>query len=126
MPPVADAVPAVALLILLVTDYPRGRWEAAIGVVGDVCGRSGVFAAAAGLVRGLGRDHPMPLFTGVFLLAALVTTVLSLDATAAVVLAVWALPNGHLTIQQAVHAGHPAFAVFVLCLGVVVAALVTH
>ena len=50
-------------------------------VVGDVCGRSGVFAAAAGVVRRLGRDRPVPLFTGVFLLAALVTTVLSLDAT---------------------------------------------
>jgi arsenical pump membrane protein len=224
-------------------------------VVGDVCGRSGVFAAAAGLVRGLGRDHPRPLFTGVFVLAALVTTVLSLDATvvlltpvvlvaaasagvsarpgahaclrmansaslllpvsnltnllamrhldltflgftavmapvlaavlvteyaaapvlfrrelteeadpahavprrpavpwlpvavvtlmlagfavasplgaepfwvsgaAALVLAVWGLRRGHLTVPQAVHAGHPAFAIFVLSLGVVVAGL---
>ena len=50
-------------------------------VVGDVCGRAGVFAAAAGGVRRLGRDHPVPLLTGVFLLAALVTTTLSLDAT---------------------------------------------
>jgi arsenical pump membrane protein len=226
-------------------------------VVGEVCGRSGVFAAAAGLVRDLGRDHPVPLFTGVFLLAALVTTALSLDATvvlltpvvlaaaaaagvsarpgahaclrmansaslllpvsnltnllamryldltflgfaavmapvlvvvlvveyaglrllwrrelaeeadpdhavprrpavpflpvatvvamllgfaiasplgvepfwvsgaAAAVLAVWALRHRALTVAQAVHAGHPAFAVFVLCLGIVVAALAT-
>jgi arsenical pump membrane protein len=121
--PVADSaatwVPAVALVALLATAYahPRGRTEAAIGVlaagavlatgtleaealveelthlgpvvlflvtilvVGDVCRRAGVFDAAAGLVRRLGRDHPAPLFTGVFLLAALVTTVLSLDAT---------------------------------------------
>ena len=50
-------------------------------VVGDVCHRSGVFDAAAGWVRRLGRDRPVPLFTGVFLLAALVTTTLSLDAT---------------------------------------------
>jgi arsenical pump membrane protein len=224
-------------------------------VVGDVCGRAGVFAAGAGVVRRLGRDHPVPLFTGVFLLAALVTTVLSLDATvvlltpvvlaaatsagvsarpgahaclrmansaslllpvsnltnllamrhvgltflgfastmapvlivvlaieyaaarllfrrelgeeadpdhavpprppvprlavvtvalmlvgfavgspldvepfwvsaaAALVLVSWALRRGTLTLPQAVHAGHPAFAVFVLCLGVVVAAL---
>ena len=293
MPHLADAVPALALLGLLVTAYahPRGRTEAAIGlvaaaatlatgalsldaladevrhlgpvvlflvtilVVGDVCGRAGVFAAAAGGVRRLGRDRPVPLFTGVFLLAALVTTVLSLDATvvlltpvvlaaaasagvsarpgahaclrmansaslllpvsnltnllamryldvtflgfasimapvlvvvlaveyvaarllfrrelsevadpghtvpqrppvprlpvvtvalmlvgfavasplgiepfwvsgaAAVVLVVWAARRGTLTLAQAVHAGHPAFAVFVLCLGVVVAAL---
>ena len=50
-------------------------------VVGDVCGRAGVFAAAAGVVRRLGRDRPVPLLTGVFVLAALVTTTLSLDAT---------------------------------------------
>jgi len=118
-PHLADAVPALALLVLMVTAYvhPRGRTEAAIGlvamaatlatgalsldaladkvrhlgpvvlflvtilVVGDVCGRAGVFVAAAGGVRRLGRDRPVPLFTGVFLLAALVTSVLSLDAT---------------------------------------------
>ena len=293
VPPLAEIVPAAALVALLVTAYahPRGRTEAAVGlaaagatlatgaldadalreevrhlgpvviflvtilVVGDVCRRSGVFDAAAGWVRRLGRDRPVPLFTGVFLLAALVTTTLSLDATvvlltpvvlaaaaaagvsarpgahaclrmansaslllpvanltnllamrhvglsfvgfaavmapvlavvlvieyaaarllfrrelteeadpahavpdrppvprlpvvtvaamlvgfavasplgvepfwvsgaAAVVLLVWAGRQGRVTLAQAVHAGHPAFAVFVLCLGVVVAAL---
>ncbi len=293
MPPLADIVPVAALLVLLATAYahPRGRTEAAIGllaagatlaagrlstdalvdelahlgpvvlflvtilVVGDVCRRAGVFAAAAGVVRRLGRDRPVPLFTGVFVLAAVVTTTLSLDATvvlltpvvlaaaasagvssrpgglaclrmansaslllpvsnltnllamrhvgltflgfarvmapvlavvlvveyvaarllcrrdlreeadpqhavprrpdvpalpvavvglmlvgfavgsplgvepfwasgaAAVVLVVWAIRRGTLTLPQAVHAGHPAFAIFVLCLGVVVAAL---
>ena len=293
MPPLAEIVPAAALLALLVTAYahPRGRTEAAIGlaaaaatlatgalsaddlleevrhlgpvvlflvtilVVGDICGRSGLFAAAAGWVRKLGRDRPVPLFTGVFLLGALVTTTLSLDATvvlltpvvltataaagvsarpgahaclrmansaslllpvsnltnllamryvgltfvgfaavmapvlavvlvieyvaarllfrrelteeadpahvvpdrpplprlplvtvgamlvgfavasplgiepfwvsgaAAVVLLAWAARQGRVTLAQAVHAGHPAFAIFVLCLGIVVAAL---
>jgi arsenical pump membrane protein len=293
VPPLAEIVPAAALLALLVTAYahPRGRTEAAIGlaaaaatlatgalsaddlreevqhlgpvvlflitilVVGDICGRSGLFAAAAGWVRKLGRDRPVPLFTGVFLLGALVTTTLSLDATvvlltpvvltataaagvsarpgahaclrmansaslllpvsnltnllamryvgltfvgfasvmapvlavvlvieyvaarllfrrelteeadpahvvparppvprlplvtvgamlvgfavasplgvepfwvsgaAAVVLLAWAARRGRVTLAQAVHAGHPAFAVFVLCLGIVVAAL---
>lgn len=42
---------------------------------------------------------------------------------AAVVLVVWGLGRRLLTVPQAVHAGHPAFAVFVLCLGLVVAAL---
>jgi arsenical pump membrane protein len=224
-------------------------------VVGDICRRSGVFTAAADRVRRLSGDRPVPLFTGVFLLAALVTTTLSLDATvvlltpvvlaaaaaagvssrpgsyaclrmansaslllpisnltnllamrslhltfvgfarvmapvlavvlvieyaaarllfrgdlraepdpdhhlperapvpvlpvvtvglmlvgfavgsplgvepfwisgaAAVVLVVWALRRRLVTVPQAVHAGHPAFAVFVLCLGLVVAAL---
>ena len=35
----------------------------------------------------------------------------------------WAARRGLVTPGQASHAGHPAFAVFVLCLGVVVAAL---
>jgi arsenical pump membrane protein len=293
VPPLAEIVPAAALLALLVTAYahPRGRTEAAVGlvaaaatlatgaltadelleevqhlgpvvlflitilVVGDICGRSELFAAAAGWVRKLGHDRPGPLFTGVFLLGALVTTTLSLDATvvlltpvvltataaagvsarpgahaclrmansaslllpvsnltnllamryvgltfvgfasvmapvlavvlvieyvaarllfrrelteeadpshvvparppvprlplitvgamllgfavasplgvepfwvsgaAAVVLLAWAARRGRVTLAQAVHAGHPAFAVFVLCLGIVVAAL---
>lgn len=50
-------------------------------VVADVCGRSGLFTAAAGLIRDAGRGRPLPIFTGVFLLAAAVTAVLSLDAT---------------------------------------------
>lgn len=50
-------------------------------VVADVCGRAGLFAAAAARVRDLGRGRPVPIFTGVFLLAAAVTAVLSLDAT---------------------------------------------
>jgi arsenical pump membrane protein len=80
-------------------------------VVGDVCGRAGVFDAAAGGVRRLGRDHPVPLFTGVFLLAALVTTTLSLDATvvlltpvvlvAAAAAGVSARPGAHACLRMA-------------------------
>lgn len=50
-------------------------------VVSDVCGRAGLFTAAAARVRDLGHGRPVPIFTGVFLLAAAVTAVLSLDAT---------------------------------------------
>lgn len=50
-------------------------------VVADVCARAGLFAAAASRVRDAGRGRPVPIFTGVFLLAAAVTAVLSLDAT---------------------------------------------
>jgi len=50
-------------------------------VVADVCGRAGLFTAAAGWVRDLGRSRTIPIFTGLFLLAAAVTAVLSLDAT---------------------------------------------
>ncbi len=50
-------------------------------VVGDVCGRAGVFEAAAAQARRLARDRPVPLLTGTFVLAVAVTTTLSLDAT---------------------------------------------
>ena len=50
-------------------------------VVADVCSRAGLFAAAAARIREATSGRPAPLFTGVFLLAALVTTALSLDAT---------------------------------------------
>ncbi|WP_395656825.1 SLC13 family permease [Nocardioides sp.] len=50
-------------------------------VVGDVCARAGVFVAAAERVRSASGGRPVHLFTGVFLLAAAVTAVLSLDAT---------------------------------------------
>ena len=50
-------------------------------VVADVCARAGLFAAAAARIREASSGRPVRLFTGVFLLAALVTTVLSLDAT---------------------------------------------
>jgi arsenical pump membrane protein len=50
-------------------------------VVSDVCARAGLFTAAAERVRAASRGRPVRLFTGVFLLAAAVTAVLSLDAT---------------------------------------------
>jgi arsenical pump membrane protein len=50
-------------------------------VVADVCARAGLFSAAARVVGRASRGRPDRLLLGVFLLAALVTTVLSLDAT---------------------------------------------
>lgn len=50
-------------------------------VVADVCGRAGLFAAAAARIREAGGGRPVPIFTGIFLLDAAVTAVLSLDAT---------------------------------------------
>src|SRR5262245_14815036 len=50
-------------------------------VVSDVCRRAGLFTAAAQHVGRWSGGRPVPLFTGVFLLAALVTVTLSLDAT---------------------------------------------
>ncbi len=50
-------------------------------VVSDVCARAGVFDVAAQRVGRWSRGSAMRLFTGVFLLAAVVTVTLSLDAT---------------------------------------------
>jgi arsenical pump membrane protein len=50
-------------------------------VVSDVCARAGVFAAAAQRVGRWSGDSAARLFTGVFLLAAVITATLSLDAT---------------------------------------------
>lgn len=50
-------------------------------VVAEVCARAGLFAAAAARVGAWSRGRPVRLFTGVFVLAAAVTTALSLDAT---------------------------------------------
>ena len=53
----------------------------AILVVAEVCARAGVFSAAGALVATWSRGRPVRLLTGTFLLAAVVTTVFSLDAT---------------------------------------------
>ena len=53
----------------------------AILIVAEVCARAGLFEAAADVVRHHSRRDPRRLFLGVFLLAAVVTTALSLDAT---------------------------------------------
>jgi arsenical pump membrane protein len=69
---VRDAVGDLAPVVLFL---------ATILVVADVCARAGLFTAAAHLVRSASRSRPQRLLAGVFLLAALVTAVLSLDAT---------------------------------------------
>ncbi|HET8663088.1 MAG TPA: SLC13 family permease [Nocardioides sp.] len=65
---VTDLAPVVAFLVTIL-------------VVSDVCARAGVFAAAAQRVGRWSGASAVRLFTGVFLLAALVTATLSLDAT---------------------------------------------
>ena len=54
----------------------------AILVVADVCARAGLFDAAAARVTRLSGGRPARLLLGVFVLAAAVTVVFSLDATA--------------------------------------------
>ena len=65
---VAHLAPVVAFLVTIL-------------MVSDVCARAGLFAAAAQRVGRWSGGRPALLFTGVFALAAVVTIVLSLDAT---------------------------------------------
>jgi arsenical pump membrane protein len=50
-------------------------------VVGDVCAKAGLFVRASRVVARVAGGRPVALLTGVFVLGALVTIVLSLDAT---------------------------------------------
>ena len=95
----AVSVLAAAAVLLCGPFGPAAGWDAirpllpvvgfliAILVVAEVCARAGVFAAAAHLValRSLdrrGRARPQALLLGVLVVGLLVTTLLSLDATA--------------------------------------------
>ncbi len=60
---------------------PVVAFLATILVVADVCARAGLFNAAARLVSNTSDGRAVRLLGGVFALAALVTAVLSLDAT---------------------------------------------
>jgi arsenical pump membrane protein len=91
------ATSAVAVVLVTGLLGPGDAWDAVrpllpvvaflvtILVVAEVCARAGVFDAGAALVRRHSRGRPTSLFAGTFLLAAVVTTVLSLDATVVLV-----------------------------------------
>jgi arsenical pump membrane protein len=80
-------------------------------VVADVSARAGLFEAAAARVRSASGGRPVRLLTGIFLLAAAVTAVLSLDATvvlltpvviaAAVATGTAARPGAHACLRMA-------------------------
>ena len=90
---------------------PVVAFLATILVVADVCARAGLFVAAARIVGNLSHGRPARLLAGVFLLAALVTAVLSLDATvvlltpvvigAAVALGTSARPGAYACLRMA-------------------------
>jgi arsenical pump membrane protein len=77
----AGQVEAPAVREALVQLGPVVAFLATILVVAEVCAVSGVFTAAAHRIVLASRDRPARLLTGVFLLAAATTVVLSLDAT---------------------------------------------
>ncbi|WP_363325553.1 SLC13 family permease [uncultured Streptomyces sp.] len=93
LPEAVLAVPAAALVVLVGAVPPTEAWEqirsllpvvgflAAILALAQLCADDGLFAAAGDLVGRLCGGRTQPLLGGVFVVAALITAVLSLDAT---------------------------------------------
>jgi arsenical pump membrane protein len=92
-PEAVAAVPAAALVVALGAVSPSAAWDevhrlrpvvgflAAILVLAQLCADDGMFTAAGGSVARLCGERPRSLLVGVFVVAALTTAVLSLDAT---------------------------------------------
>ncbi|MFI0262511.1 SLC13 family permease [Streptomyces sp. NPDC017056] len=92
-PEAVVAVPAAGLLVLAGAVSPAAAWTqvrtllpvvgflAAVLVLAHLCAREGVFEAAGAALARRCAGRPRRLLAGVFVLAAAVTAVLSLDAT---------------------------------------------
>ncbi|MFI5754029.1 arsenic transporter [Streptomyces sp. NPDC051569] len=92
-PEAAAAVPAALLLVGIGAVSPHDAWEqthtllpvigflAAVLVLAQLCDEEGLFAAAGDLVARACGGRPRTLLGGVFAVAAVITAVLSLDAT---------------------------------------------
>ncbi|MFB1046772.1 SLC13 family permease [Streptomyces chrestomyceticus] len=92
-PEAVAAVPAAGLLVLVGAVSPDAAWEqvhkllpvvgflAAVLVLAYLCAREGLFEAAGAALARRCAGRPRLLLAGVFVLAAAVTAVLSLDAT---------------------------------------------
>ncbi|WP_408055414.1 SLC13 family permease [Streptomyces paludis] len=93
LPEAVVAVPAALLVVALGAVSPADAWEqtrtllpvvvflAAVLVLAQLCADEGLFAAAGDLVARVCGGRPRTLLGGVFAVAAVVTAVLSLDAT---------------------------------------------
>lgn len=93
LPEATAALPAALLLIVLgilplgdawaqvVEMGPTVLFLAGVLALASLCDEEGVFRAAGSLIARRSRGRPVVLFRLVFLLAALTTAVLSLDAT---------------------------------------------
>jgi arsenical pump membrane protein len=92
-PEAVAAVPAAVLVVAVGALSPQAAWTqvrallpvvgflAAVLVLARLCDEEGLFTAAGELVARLCHGRPQRLLAGVFAVAALVTAVLSLDAT---------------------------------------------
>jgi arsenical pump membrane protein len=93
LPEAVAAVPAAGLVVAIGAVSPSEAWSqvrsllpvvgflAAILVLAQLCDDEGLFTAAGDLMARACRGDPQRLLVGVFVVASLVTAVLSLDAT---------------------------------------------
>jgi len=93
LPEAVAAVPAAGLVVVLGAVTPASAWAeivtllpvvaflAAVLVLSHLCDAEGLFAAAGALMARDARGRPQRLLVAVFVVASLVTAVLSLDAT---------------------------------------------
>ncbi|MFJ8546145.1 SLC13 family permease [Streptomyces sp. NPDC093586] len=93
LPEAAAAVPAAVLAVVLGTVTPHEAWDrtrtllpvvgflALVLMLAYLCAKEGLFEAVGAAVARRCGDSPRRLLTGVFAVAAVVTAVLSLDAT---------------------------------------------
>jgi len=93
LPEAVAAVPAAGLVVALGAVTPASAWAeivtllpvvaflAAVLVLSHLCDAEGLFAAAGALMARDARGRPQRLLVAVFVVASLVTAVLSLDAT---------------------------------------------
>jgi arsenical pump membrane protein len=93
LPEATAAIPAALLLVLVGAVSTAAAWEqverlwpviaflALLLVLGHLCAAEGLFTAAGDAVARIAHGSPQRLLVGVFAVAAVVTAVLSLDAT---------------------------------------------
>src|SRR6478609_9534647 len=93
LPEATVAVPAALLLVVVGAVAPRVAWEqvtqlwpvvaflAILLVLAHLCAEEGLFAAAGDAMGRASRGRPGRLLVGVFVVASVITAVLSLDAT---------------------------------------------
>jgi arsenical pump membrane protein len=93
LPEAVAAVPAAAVVVVLGLVSPQAAWAetrtllpvvaflVAVLALSHLCDAEGLFAAAGDLMARLSRGRPQRLLGAVFVVASVVTAVLSLDAT---------------------------------------------
>jgi arsenical pump membrane protein len=93
LPEATAAVPAAGVVVLVGVVTPAAAWAeiasllpvvaflTAVLVLSHLCDAEGLFAAAGSLMARAARGQPQRLLVAVFLVASIVTAVLSLDAT---------------------------------------------